>query len=299
MTDLQTTKNTNPLKIRNSTAEFLMFTADSRQDGIEVRFQDETIWLTQKLIAKLFEVTVPTINERIKTIFTTEELDQNSVVRNFLITASDGKNYKTKHYNLDAIIAVGYRINSKRATQFRQWATRILSEKRAVKNSPLQRGGSEADGVFHRFKKYSQLPYNPKLKEKAKQLRKGGNLSEVLFWNKVKRGQLLNLDFERQKIIGNYIVDFYCGEIDLVVEIDGESHDFKGEYDNIRDNYLRSLDLQVLHVEDIRVKKDLDNLMDEVYKLCYELKQKTPRQASPATPSDTYVVRETRTVPVP
>lgn len=165
---------------------------------------------------------------------------------------------------------------------------------RQNQNSPLQRGVGVADGVFSnarscktppptivgyssteenlRFINYKTLPYNPKLKDKAKQLRKAGNLSEVLFWNKIKSKQLLKLDFEKQKIIGNYIVDFYCAEIDLVVEIDGESHDFKGEYDNIRDNYLRSLKLKVLHIEDIRIKKDLDNVMNEMYQLCLEFK---------------------------
>jgi hypothetical protein len=95
-----------PLTIRNSTAEFLMFTADSHQDTIEVRFQDETVWLSQKMMALLFDVSIPTINEHLKNSIETDELDKNSVIRNFLITASDSKNYTTKHYNLDAIIAI-------------------------------------------------------------------------------------------------------------------------------------------------------------------------------------------------
>lgn len=118
----------NKLTIRNSTAEFLIFTQQSGEDGIEVRYEEGTIWLTQKLIAELFDVTVPTINEHLKNIFESQELDQNSVIRKFLTTANDGKNYNTQYYNLDAIISVGYRVNSKRATQFRQWATQILSE---------------------------------------------------------------------------------------------------------------------------------------------------------------------------
>ncbi|MEA2104217.1 MAG: RhuM family protein [Candidatus Cloacimonadota bacterium] len=108
--------------IRNSTAEFLIFTSQTGSDGIEVRVEDENVWLTQKIIAKLFEVQIPTINEHLKNIFKTKELEENSVVRNFLITASDGKKYKTKHYSLEAIIATGYRINSSRATDFREWA---------------------------------------------------------------------------------------------------------------------------------------------------------------------------------
>jgi hypothetical protein len=116
------------LMIRNSTAEFLMFTADSRKDGLEVRFQDETVWLTQKLMAELFQCTTDNISLHLKNIFKDCELEEKSVTENSSVTASDGKPYRTKHYNLDAIIAVGYRVSSIRATQFRQWATRVLKE---------------------------------------------------------------------------------------------------------------------------------------------------------------------------
>ena len=95
---------------------------------LDVRLQDETIWLTQKLMATLFEVTVPTINEHLKNIFASGELGQDSAIRKFRITAADGKKYSTKLYNLDAIISVGYRLNLVRATQFRQWATHVLRE---------------------------------------------------------------------------------------------------------------------------------------------------------------------------
>jgi len=88
--------------IRNSTAEFLIFTSQAGEDSIEVRVENESIWLTQKLMAELFDVTVPTINEHLKNIFSQGELEQEATIRNFRITASDGKNYKTKHYNLDA-----------------------------------------------------------------------------------------------------------------------------------------------------------------------------------------------------
>lgn len=116
------------LKIRNSTVEFLIFTTNNAQDTIEVKIEDETVWLTQKLIAKLFDVHVATVNEHLKNIFKTDELEEDSVIRKFLITASDGKNYNTKHYNLDAIISLGYRVNSKKATEFRRWATQILKQ---------------------------------------------------------------------------------------------------------------------------------------------------------------------------
>ncbi len=115
-------------QIRNSTAEFLVFTKQAGGDSIEVRIEEETVWLTQKLIATLFDVDVRTISEHLQNIFNNNELDKNSVIRKFRTTASDGKNYETQFYNLDAIISVGYRVNSVRATQFRQWATNILRD---------------------------------------------------------------------------------------------------------------------------------------------------------------------------
>src|SRR5215475_158299 len=98
---------TKTLQIRNSTAEFLIFTKQAGENGIEVRVQDGTIWLSQKLIASLFDCTVENIIMHLKNIFTNEELNEISVTKDFLVTAADGKNYRTKHYNLDAIIAVG------------------------------------------------------------------------------------------------------------------------------------------------------------------------------------------------
>lgn len=116
------------LTIRNSTAEFLIFTSQDGKNSIEARFEDETIWLTQKLMGELFEVGTNTINYHLKEIFKSGEIEENAVIRKFRITADDGKNYNTNFYNLDAIISVGYRVNSLRATQFRQWATKILKE---------------------------------------------------------------------------------------------------------------------------------------------------------------------------
>jgi len=117
-----------PLQIRNSTAEFLIFTNQAKEDGIEVRVQSETIWLSQKLMGVLFDCSTDNVSLHLKNIFKENELEENAVTEEFSVTASDGKTYKTKHYNLDAIIAVGYRVNSKRATAFRQWATSVLRD---------------------------------------------------------------------------------------------------------------------------------------------------------------------------
>jgi len=116
------------MQIKNNTSEFLIFTNKVGKDGIEVRIQDETIWLTQKLMAALFDCSTDNIGLHLKNIFANGELDEISVTEDFSVTANDGKNYKTKHYNLDVIISVGYRVNSAKATQFRIWATKVLKE---------------------------------------------------------------------------------------------------------------------------------------------------------------------------
>lgn len=116
------------LQIRNSTAEFLIFQIENKEEGIEVLYQDETLWLTQDAIAVLFNKGRSTIAEHLQNIFQSQELQEDSVCRKFRRTASDGKNYAIKYYSLDAIISVGYRVNSVRATQFRQWCTFILRQ---------------------------------------------------------------------------------------------------------------------------------------------------------------------------
>ncbi|MEX0962936.1 MAG: virulence RhuM family protein [Pseudohongiellaceae bacterium] len=114
--------------IRSSAAEYLTFVAASGEGGIEAIYADEDVWLSQKMMGVLYDVNVRTINEHLKKIFADNELPENSVIRKFRITATDGKNYNTQHYNLSAIIAVGYKVNSERAVQFRKWATGIIKE---------------------------------------------------------------------------------------------------------------------------------------------------------------------------
>lgn len=116
------------IEIRNSTAEFLIFMLEGKENGIQVMYKDETIWATQKAMAQLFDVGVPAISKHLKNIFESGELDGISVISKMETTASDGKNYDTTFYNLDAIISVGYRVNSVRATQFRQWCTFVLRQ---------------------------------------------------------------------------------------------------------------------------------------------------------------------------
>lgn len=115
-------------EIRNSTAEFLTFIAEGKEEGIQVMYADETVWCTQDAIAALFEKGRSTIAEHFSNIFAEGELQKDSVCRKFRRTASDGKEYNTQFYNLDAIISVGYRVNSIRATQFRQWCTYVLRQ---------------------------------------------------------------------------------------------------------------------------------------------------------------------------
>lgn len=111
-----------------SADQIIIYKSEDGRTHIEVRFEDENVWLTQKLIAGLFDVDVRTVNEHLKNIFLEQELNEISVIRNFRITATDGKTYETKHYNLDAVLAVGYRVRSDKGTQFRKWATERLRE---------------------------------------------------------------------------------------------------------------------------------------------------------------------------
>ena len=159
--------------IRNSAVEFLIFTSQAGEASIEVRYEDESVWLTQKMMAALFGVDVRTISEHLKNIFVSGELQQNSVVRKFRNTASDGKQYLTNFYNLDAIISVGYRVNSIRATQFRQWATRVLREF-AIKGYVLDKKRLE-NGTF------LGEDYFERLLEEIREIR----LSERRFYQKV------------------------------------------------------------------------------------------------------------------
>lgn len=111
---------------RSSAAEYLTFLAAAGQGGVEAIYADANVWLTQKMMAQLYDVEVPTINYHLKRVFADRELTQEAVVRSFLITAADGKRYDTKHYSLSATIAVGYKVNSERAVQFRKWASAIV-----------------------------------------------------------------------------------------------------------------------------------------------------------------------------
>jgi len=112
----------------NSSGEFLLYITDDGQAKLEVRLVGETVWLNQKQLSELFQKDVRTISEHIRNIFSEGELDEKSVVRNFRITAADGKSYKVAHFNLDVIISVGYRVKSHRGTQFRIWSTQRLRE---------------------------------------------------------------------------------------------------------------------------------------------------------------------------
>ena len=174
--------------IRNSTAEFLIFTSQEGKNSIEARYEDETIWLTQKLIAELFEVDISTVNEHLKNIYKNRELDENSTIGKFPIVQKEGKrkvNRIIAFYNLDAIISVGYRVNSLRATQFRQWATRVLREF-AIKGFVLDKKRLE-NGTFLNEKYFEEL-----LSE-IREIR----ISERRFYQKVTDIYATSLDYNR------------------------------------------------------------------------------------------------------
>ncbi|MCB1616876.1 MAG: virulence RhuM family protein [Pseudomonadales bacterium] len=178
-------KHPQSLQIRNSTAEFLIFTAQAGEGSIEVRVEGDTVWLTQKLMAELFGVSVPTINEHLKNIFASNELEENSVIRKFRITAADGKQYNTQFYNLDAIISVGYRVNSTRATQFRQWATRVLRDF-AIQGYVLDKARLENGSFFGN-------DYFERLLEEIREIR----LSERRFYQKITDIYATSMDYNK------------------------------------------------------------------------------------------------------
>ena len=134
--------------IRSSAAEYLTFVAATGDgaDSIEMRYEDENIWLTQKMMSTLYDVSVSAINQHLKNIFEDGELDKKAVIKKYLITASDGKQYNTNHYNLQAIIAVGFKVNNDRAVQFRKWANGIVKDYTiqgwAIDSDRLKSGGS-------------------------------------------------------------------------------------------------------------------------------------------------------------
>ena len=122
--------NKKGITIHSSAAEYLTYVAStgSNSDSFEMRYEDENIWLTQKMMATLYDVSVSAINQHLKRIFEDDELVEESVIKKYLITASDGKSYSTKHYNLQAIIAVGFKVNNDRAVRFRKWAGQIVKD---------------------------------------------------------------------------------------------------------------------------------------------------------------------------
>lgn len=174
--------------IRNSTAEFLIFTAQEGSASIEARYEDETIWLSQRLMAELFGVDVRTVNEHLRNIFADEELYEQRTIRKFRIVQREGSRDVTReidHYNLDAIISVGYRVNSRRATQFRQWATQVLRDF-AVRGYVLDRERLE-NGTF------LNEDYFERLLEEIREIR----LSERRFYQKITDVYATSVDYNR------------------------------------------------------------------------------------------------------
>jgi hypothetical protein len=177
--------------IRNSTTEFLMFTAQAGENSIEARYEDETIWLSQKLMGELFQVETNTINYHLKEIYKSGEADENRTVRNFRIVQTEGKRQVERNvefYNLDAIISVGYRVNSVRATQFRQWATKVLKDF-AIKGFVLDKKRLENGSFLNEN-------YFEELLAEIREIR----LSERKFYQKVTDIYATSLDYNKDAV---------------------------------------------------------------------------------------------------
>lgn len=166
----------------NEKNNFIIYTTDDGQVDIEVRLEDENVWLTQNSMAELFDTTKQNISLHIKNIFEEKELEENSVVKHSLTTAKDGKNYKTKFYNLDLIISVGYRVKSIRGTQFRIWANKLIKEY-LIKGYNLN---------VERFKNNGGGPYFEEVLEKIRDIRS----SEKVFWRKILDIYATSVDYD-------------------------------------------------------------------------------------------------------
>lgn len=175
------------LQIRSSAAEYLTFIAANGddQEAIEIRYEDENIWLTQKMMAALYDVSTAAINQHLKKIFDDNELDENSVIKKYLITANDGKSYNTKHYNLQAIIAVGFKVNNERAVQFRKWSNQI------VKDFTIKGWAMDDERLKNSGTKLTK-DYFEKLLVKIREIR----LSERRFYQKITDIYATSLDYD-------------------------------------------------------------------------------------------------------
>ena len=181
-------KKKDEITIRSSAAEYLTYVASvgDQQDSIEMRYEDENIWLTQKMMATLYDVGTNTINYHIKKIFEDSELQEDSVIRKFRITAADGKSYSTNHYSLEMIIAVGFKVNSERAVQFRKWVNQIAKNYTikgwVMDDERLKNGGSVLT-----------TEYFDRLLEQIREIR----LSERRFYQKITDIYATALDYDR------------------------------------------------------------------------------------------------------
>ncbi len=182
------------LIIRSSTEEFITFKLQEKDKGIQVRYEDETLWMTQKAMAELFNVQRSAITKHLLNIFEDNELDKNSVCSKMEHTAADGKKYQTEFYNLDAIISVGYRVNSIRATQFRRWATNIL------KTFTIQ--GYVLDKERMKNGSFIDKDYFEKLLEEIREIR----LSERRFYQKITDIYATSVDYDPKSPIS---IDFF------------------------------------------------------------------------------------------
>lgn len=182
------------LVIRSFAEEFITFKVQEKDKGIQVRYENENLWMTQKSMAELFDCSTDNISLHLKNIFKENELDSNSVTEEFSATASDGKKYKMKFYNLDAIISVGYRVNSIRATQFRRWATQVL------KTFTIQ--GYVLDKERMKNGSFIDKDYFEKLLEEIREIK----LSERRFYQKVTDIYATSIDYDPKSPIS---IDFF------------------------------------------------------------------------------------------
>ena len=207
-------KKKNEIIPRSSTAEYLTYIASVGDDeiSVEMKYDEENIWMTQKMLAALYDVSVSAINQHLKKTFEDKELDENAVIKKYLITAADGKNYNANHYNLQAIIAVGFKVNNQRAVRFRVWASQIV-EQYTIKGWVMDEERLKNGGTI-----LTQKYFDEQL-ERIREIR----LSERNFYQKLTDIYATSIDYDKK---AKTTKDFFAKALSTSKHYTGNNHSF-------------------------------------------------------------------------
>lgn len=222
-------KKKNEIIPRSSTAEYLTYIASVGDDeiSVEMKYDEENIWMTQKMMAALYDVSVSAINQHLKKTFEDKELDENAVIKKYLITAADGKNYNANHYNLQAIIAVGFKVNNQRAVRFRVWASQIV-EQYTIKGWVMDEERLKNGGTI-----LTQKYFDEQL-ERIREIR----LSERNFYQKLTDIYATSIDYDKK---AKTTKDFFAKALSTSKHYTGNNRNFKKIHESIKFTFVNFL----------------------------------------------------------